>query len=217
MGNTAIELSSVGTVAQIALGLAEPRDIPAAARIYREQFPKRVAQWFGNERAAGEFYTDLFRLARLTWRETFFVARTGDELAGYLILTVPGTGFAQGLLREGFVFRSGWRAVTGRYGFCTRAVGQIVRSLGARPTGFDHLPHVYVVAVDPRFTGQGIGSGLVTMARTWCVGRFAGMWLHVERDNQAAIRLYERIGFTIAQSDSLQHAMIWNFSDRRNL
>jgi ribosomal protein S18 acetylase RimI-like enzyme len=186
----------------------------AAARIYREQFPGRVAQRFGNACAAGEFYTDLFRLTRLTWPETFFVARAGDELAGYLILTAPGASFAKGLLREGFLLRAVCRAATGRYGLCFRAARQVVRSLGAGRGAFDHLPHVYVVAVDSRYRGQGIGSGLLAAARAWCGGRYAGMWLYVERENEGAIRLYKKIGFTIAQSDGLQHAMVWNFGDR---
>jgi ribosomal protein S18 acetylase RimI-like enzyme len=203
--------SSITSAAQIGLGLAETGDISAVARIYAEQFPGRVAQRFGNPRAAGEFYGDLFRLARVTWPETFFVARAGRELVGYLILALPGRGLTQGLLREGFLWRCCWRAVSGRYGFFARAAGQALRSLGASQSCSFELPHVYVIAVDSRYTGRGIGTLLLAAARTWCESKFNGMWLFVERENAPAIRLYERIGFTIAQSGRLQHAMVWNF------
>ena len=69
----------------------------------------------------------------------------------------------------------------------------------------DHEPplgEIYVIAVDPDFSGLGLGgaltlAGLDHLARQ---GAPIGM-LYVDADNTAAVRLYERLGFVIQRTD----------------
>ena len=63
---------------------------------------------------------------------------------------------------------------------------------------------------EARFWGQGLGKQLVQemMARGRERG-LAGLWLKVAADNERAIRLYERMGFsTIAQEDGVNRMAI---------
>ena len=64
------------------------------------------------------------------------------------------------------------------------------------------LGEIYVIAVDPAFHGQGLGRALTLAGLQWLTdhGLHAGM-LYVEHDNTAAVRTYERIGFTVHHID----------------
>jgi mycothiol synthase len=64
------------------------------------------------------------------------------------------------------------------------------------------LGEIYVIAVDPDFTGRGLGNALTRagLAHLSAVGLRTGM-LYVEADNDAAIATYHRIGFTHHHTD----------------
>lgn len=69
----------------------------------------------------------------------------------------------------------------------------------------DHDPwlgEIYVVAVDPDFQGQGLGRAMTVAGLDWLArqGLTVAM-LYVDRDNQPAVRLYERLGFAIDHVD----------------
>lgn len=68
----------------------------------------------------------------------------------------------------------------------------------------DRLPvgELYVVAVDPAFQGQGLGRSLVLAGLDWLHrrGLRVGM-LYVDAHNDPALRLYERLGFTVDHVD----------------
>ncbi len=59
------------------------------------------------------------------------------------------------------------------------------------------LGEIYVIAVDPDFTGQGLGAPMTLAGLEWLSGRGLrhGM-LYVESDNDPANAVYRRIGFT---------------------
>jgi mycothiol synthase len=81
--------------------------------------------------------------------------------------------------------------------FCWTKIHPANRSLGDPPLG-----EIYVIAVDPDFHGQGLGTALTLAGLQWLSdhGMTTGM-LYVEHDNDAAVHTYERIGFTVHHID----------------
>lgn len=60
------------------------------------------------------------------------------------------------------------------------------------------LARLYSIATHPDFRGQGLGARLVGAAEAYA-GEHGRRYLRLEvrRDNRAAIRLYERLGYTL--------------------
>ncbi|RJQ76501.1 mycothiol synthase [Pseudonocardiaceae bacterium YIM PH 21723] len=66
----------------------------------------------------------------------------------------------------------------------------------------DGLGEVYVVGVDPESQGGGLGKALTLAGLRHLRGReLAEVMLYVERDNEAAVHVYQKLGFTRASSD----------------
>ena len=64
------------------------------------------------------------------------------------------------------------------------------------------LGEIYVLGVDPDFQGRGLGRQLMLRGLEWMAGRGLGTaMLYVDSDNHAALRLYERLGFTLDHVD----------------
>ena len=64
------------------------------------------------------------------------------------------------------------------------------------------MGEIHIICVDPDFVGHGLGLGLVVagLAHLYRSGAAEGM-LFVEGNNEAALALYERLGFVIVRSD----------------
>lgn len=71
------------------------------------------------------------------------------------------------------------------------------------------LGEIYVIAVDPDFSGEGLGTALTRagLAHLSAAGLTTGM-LYVESDNDAAVATYERIGFTRHHTDRAYRAHV---------
>jgi len=69
----------------------------------------------------------------------------------------------------------------------------------------DHDPavgEIYVIASDPDFHGGGLGTSLTLAGLDHLAGKGIGTgMLYVDGANTAAVRMYERIGFTVHHSD----------------
>jgi ribosomal protein S18 acetylase RimI-like enzyme len=61
----------------------------------------------------------------------------------------------------------------------------------------------------PAMRGRGLGAALVETLQRRAKAHGARIGLAVLRTNTAALRLYERAGFTIAGGNELQHQMVW--------
>jgi mycothiol synthase len=81
---------------------------------------------------------------------------------------------------------------------------------GARLVGFhwtkvhqrENLGEVYVVGVDPAEQGNGLGRALTDIGvRHLAAQGLPGVLLYVDADNTAAVRVYERLGFTVHELD----------------
>ncbi|MFJ9777298.1 mycothiol synthase [Kitasatospora sp. NPDC101157] len=74
------------------------------------------------------------------------------------------------------------------------------------------LGEVYVVGVDPAEQGSGLGRALTATGLRHLTGTGAGerglstVLLYVDADNPAAVRVYERLGFTIHEVDLMYRA-----------
>ena len=81
--------------------------------------------------------------------------------------------------------------------FCWTKEHPAEAALGDPPLG-----EIYVIAVDPDHHGEGLGKALTMAGLEWLagIGLHTGM-LYVEHDNVAAVRTYERIGFTVHHVD----------------
>jgi mycothiol synthase len=69
------------------------------------------------------------------------------------------------------------------------------------------LGEVYVVGVDPSAQGRGLGQVLTAVGIRWLAHRLAdadepAVLLYVESDNVAAVRTYERLGFSTYSVDT---------------
>jgi mycothiol synthase len=69
------------------------------------------------------------------------------------------------------------------------------------------LGEVYVVGVDPSEQGRGLGRALTAVGIDWLGRRLADapeptVLLYVESDNVAAVRTYQRLGFTTYSVDT---------------
>lgn len=69
------------------------------------------------------------------------------------------------------------------------------------------IGEVYVVGVDPAAQGMGLGRTLTAVGMAWLAQQLANaaeptVMLYVESDNTAAVRTYERLGFTVYSTDT---------------
>jgi ribosomal protein S18 acetylase RimI-like enzyme len=202
----------------ITYSVIEKAYVDSAARIYVQAFPHRTRKWFHEDERAFAFYRDLFQWMQLVHGNTFFTARRQTELVGFLILTLPDARHLRATWKEGFCLRMAWHALSGRYGHSVSLLLAVLAGLfgrGSAPSNrsLTKMPHVYVVAVEKKNIGRGIGSALIEQASAACAGRYSQISLSVERENAKAVRLYERIGFRIVSSDAHQHDMIWDLPE----
>jgi [ribosomal protein S18]-alanine N-acetyltransferase len=61
------------------------------------------------------------------------------------------------------------------------------------------VAYIQTLEVLPEVRGQGVGAELLPrMERSACDGSASAIWLHVDAENAAAIRVYERDGFKLS-------------------
>lgn len=65
------------------------------------------------------------------------------------------------------------------------------------------------ISVFPRHRGQGVGEALVRAVQQAAAAEGRGAWLHVQRHNAGARRLYERLGFVANDGGESHIPMFW--------
>lgn len=195
---------------------AEPRDLSDISGLYVAAFPARATQLVGHSGAV-PFWADYFGLMRARHPESFFVAEAGGRFAGFALVTCPRTS----AWRRGStaLARLALGAVFGRYGSPLRLLSRGLARASQRaaepgPEDLAKLAHLDVIALVPEATGQGIARQLLDHAQEHLAARIPGLWLRVERDNPAAIRLYERLGMRDAGGDARERWMVWRWRER---
>lgn len=87
-------------------------------------------------------------------------------------------------------------------GFCWTKIHDPRPSLTEPAVSSVALGEIYVIGVDPDFHGQGLGAPMTAAGLHWLHQEdlTKGM-LYVEADNVAAVRTYQRLGFSIVRTD----------------
>lgn len=65
------------------------------------------------------------------------------------------------------------------------------------------------IALLPGERGRGHGGALLGALRDQAQAASASLALSVLRSNEAALRLYQRLGFTLVGSDEMRHELLW--------
>lgn len=95
------------------------------------------------------------------------------------------------------------------------AIERIGDDGGVRPVGRYYLQraapeHLIVdIALLPELRGQGVGRILIEASQREAQIQGRGMHLHVLKQNDAARRLYERLGFVVTHDTDAYHHMRW--------
>ncbi len=191
----------------------------AAAHIYVHNFPHLVRTWFHDLNKAAIFFGDVFELIRTVNQETSFSASLNGELIGYMILINPGRRLLPAIINVALLQQFARHLITNQYGVSLSLLRKIfsVLVLSKQPevdmVDLSKLPYIYVLAIDKSYTGMGIGSKLVDMAKRACEGTYEQIWLEVEQDNIRAINFYHQHGFRLISSNTNQSIMIWTEQD----
>ena len=182
---------------------AELSDIPVIAALFTESFKDSVLHHCGGRLPAPQAMQDVFTLVYEAEPSATLLARNiQGQYIGYCFAPTKLSGLWFRALWGGHLLKWTWRWLTGQYGFGLHPVKVIVMNKVA----FLHSSiapaktanaRILSIAVAPEARGQGVASQLIGSAidyfKTQGVTRVR---LEVRPDNAAAIRVYEKWGFT---------------------
>jgi len=195
-------------------------DLPGIGNVFLAAFPESVLHY------TGRHSTHNWREGRLIWQggrrlmaDVFAVCLAAEppalivaeeqatrRIAGYIFAPAALSRLGPAALRGG-LWRLGLGWLRGRYKLGIAAVAIALRNavhnlLDLRREVGSHLAseaRIFSVAVHPDYQGQGLGSSLTSAGMAYLRGQGATkVRLEVRPSNAAAIRVYMKLGFTVA-------------------
>jgi len=178
---------------------AVPADVPALARLWLEAFPHKFAYLMGDR--ALPVVREWLGVVPETWEGTW-IAQVDGEVVGYIQLQSCASRNGLG---------ASWRVACRKLGLARRLFRVARRHLGIlggatclarlatteiRPLQNDEL-YIEMIGVSTVWRGRRVGSGLLAFAETQARARgLRRLRLGVVSENEGAIRLYQRFGYT---------------------
>ncbi len=100
-----------------------------------------------------------------------------------------------------------------KWRYDVRVGEQVVASVVFRLDKEDNACSLWDLSVEPDHRHKGIGELLVNTCIGACtLKRRSYLWLHVRRDNAAAICLYTKLGFIVTQLDEQNNRLTMRYS-----
>jgi ribosomal protein S18 acetylase RimI-like enzyme len=173
---------------------ATDADLPTIAALHRAAFPQHFMTSLGLGFLAEYYHHVLDHSGNIA-----FVAVADDQCVGFVVGFAEPSAFYRSLRRRALpISRHVFTTVVRRPRIPMAMVRRLRRSEGlgaAQPVGFGELSSI---AVDPRSSGQGVGSGLLAeFVEQAKANGWSGVYLRTDGvNNDGAIRLYAQAGFS---------------------
>lgn len=177
--------------------------IPIIAALFTESFKESVLHHCGGHLPAPQAMQDVFTLVYQAEPSAALLAKSVQgQYIGYCFAPTKLSGLWLRALWGGHLLKWTWRWLTGQYGFGLHPLKIIIMNKiaflhSAIAPAKTANARILSIAVAPEARGQGVASQLMVVAikyfKTQEVNRVR---LEVRPDNPAAIRVYEKLGFT---------------------
>jgi ribosomal protein S18 acetylase RimI-like enzyme len=177
----------------------QSQDIPAVVSIFLQAFTPSVEHFLGEPLQNNRSICDIFNFIQQAEPQSFFIAASEDQVAGYLIASRSMRRIWLKALTQGEVFLWLYRWLSGGYDIGTGPVKSIIR----HKLLFLSSKHNYrsasqaqilSIAIHPDYQNNGIARELLNLGLTYLEGT-EEIKLEVRPENQAAYRLYSSLGF----------------------
>ena len=188
---------------EIKIKQAKLSDVPAIAALFTESFKDSVLHHCGGDLPKPQAMEDIFTLVYQAEPEAALLAlNVHGKPIGYCFAPTRLSGLWLRALCGGHLLKWTWRWLTGQYGFGLHPVKIIVMNKLAflrsavAPTKTANA-RILSIAVAPEARGQGVASQLIGSAIDYFgTQHVSRVRLEVRPDNTAAIRVYEKWGFS---------------------
>lgn len=177
----------------------QSQDIPAVASIFLQAFTPSVEHFLGKPLENNHSICDILNFIRLAEPESFFVATSDGQVAGYLIASRSMRRIWLKALTQGDIFLWLYRWLSGSYDIGTGPIKSIIRHkllFLSSKHNYRSISQAQIlsVAIHPYYQKNGIARELLNLGLTYLEGT-EEIKLEVRPENQAAHRLYTSLGF----------------------
>ncbi|MBS4030721.1 MAG: GNAT family N-acetyltransferase [Clostridiales bacterium] len=177
----------------------QSQDIPAVASIFLQSFTPSVEHFLGKPLQNDRGICDIFHFIHRAEPQSFFVAASEDQLAGYLIANRSMRRIWLKAITQGDIFLWLYRWLSGSYNIGTGPIKSIIRHkllfLSSKHNyRSSSQAQILSIAIHPDYKKNGIARELLNLGLTYLEGT-EEIKLEVRPENQAAYNLYTSLGF----------------------